>query len=178
MKVKKFKHLKKYGNLTGQYYKGGIECSVSRLDSLEGAPKKVTMDFWCNVNNLETLKGAPEVVGKNFFCNYNNDLISLEGAPKVVNGSFSCSSSRSLETLEGAPKYVGEGFDCEYCPNLESLVGFPEHVGTFIECDKKLKKGENLYLMANALINGCFTRYIAAKEQIIYENVLLKYFSD
>jgi len=113
----KFKDTK-YGDLTGQTYKGDIDVSNLKLTSLEGAPKKVHGYFWCYDNeNLTSLKGAPETVGGNFGC-YNNQLKSLEGSPRSVKGSFTCFYNSRLKSLGGAPSIVGGYFDCSSNPEL------------------------------------------------------------
>jgi len=80
----KFKDTK-YGDLTGQTYKGDIYVSNLGLTSLEGAPKSVKGYFYCYDNpKLTSLKGAPKNVGGGFYCHHNSKLMSLEGAPKSV----------------------------------------------------------------------------------------------
>ena len=37
---------------------------------------------------------------------------------------------------------------------LESLEGLPQYIGGVFYSDKGLKQGENLYIIANALLNG------------------------
>lgn len=174
MKFKKFKHLKMYGDLSNKYYKGSIECSARYLNSLEGAPKWVSLDFWCNTNYLETLKGGPVFTGDSFHCSYN-EIITLEGAPQYVGQTFNCSGNKYLESLEGAPQYVSESFNCTICPELESLQGAPEYVGGFFECDKKLKQGDNLYIIVNALLNGYKNRKGYTLEKVFLK-ILERYF--
>jgi hypothetical protein len=89
---------------------------------------------------------------KGHFLNTFDSLDSLEGSPEIVSGHFYCSDNK-LTSLEGAPKIVGGNFSC-YHNNLESLEGAPLSVGWSFECDLRLKKGENLYIIANALLNG------------------------
>jgi hypothetical protein len=60
---------------------GNFDCSVNKLTSLEGAPKKVGGSFNCGNNKLTSLKDAPQEVGGNFDC-FHNKLISLKDAPQ------------------------------------------------------------------------------------------------
>ena len=80
-------------------------------------------------------------------------LESLEGSPRIVVGYFYCSSNK-LKSLEGGPEYVGTNFYCFDNPNLESLRGAPQYVDGYFNCAKELRKGENLYIIINALLNG------------------------
>lgn len=77
----KFKDTK-YGDLTGQVYKGSISLTNIKLTSLEGSPKEV--------------KGAMFLT--------DNDLTSLEYGPEIVEGIFSVSNNPRLKTLDYAPK--------------------------------------------------------------------------
>ena len=97
-------------DLTGQTYKGNINCNKVRLTSLKGAPEKVIGNFECDHNNLVTLAYAPSIIYGNFSC-YANMLTSLEGSPQVVDGYFNCSSN-NLTTLQGCPKEVSADFWC------------------------------------------------------------------
>jgi len=91
----------KYGDLTGQTYKGDIDVKGMNLTSLEGTPKSVIGSFWCYSNpKLTSLKGAPENVSGNFSCSDNPQLISLEGAPKSVGGNFYCHTDPKLTQSE------------------------------------------------------------------------------
>ena len=95
----------KFGNVTGNF-----SCIGNKLQSLEGAPKKVDGNFDCNQNKLQSLEGSPQEVGGYFNCT-GNQLQSLEGAPKKVNGNFYCVYN-NLQSLEGAPKEIGGKFSC------------------------------------------------------------------
>jgi hypothetical protein len=86
-----------------------------------------------------------------FDCN-DNYLTSLEGAPKIVSGYFDCSNNK-LTSLEGSPKIVYHSFSC-YDNKLTSLEGAPKSVGGGFYCNEYLLNGENLYIIANALLNG------------------------
>jgi len=58
----KFKDTK-YGDLTGQTYKGDINVTNMKLTTLEGAPQTVGGYFYCSNNKLTSLEGAPQKVG-------------------------------------------------------------------------------------------------------------------
>lgn len=88
-----------------------------------------------------------------FFRAALNDLDSLEGSPEIVSGDFFCSNNE-LRSLKGAPKIVGGDFWCVNNDKLESLEGAPESVRGSFACSPKLLYGENLYIIANALLNG------------------------
>jgi hypothetical protein len=132
------------GDYTGKHYEGNFNCQLRRLDSLEGAPKSVSGNFYCFSNsNLETLEGGPEYVGGHFNC-HSNELESMKGAPVFVGGHFNCINNNNLESLEGLPQYIGGHF----------------------QFDEDLKKGENLYIIANALLNGGFFDEIYVLKQL------------
>ena len=115
---------------------GYFSCSFCfKLESLEGAPKKVGGDFYCSFNkSLKSLENSPKEVGGNFYCSRCPDLTSLEGAPKKVGGDFHCYGCSSLKSLEGAPKVIDGNFDCSDCPSLNSLEGAPKEVGRDFYC--------------------------------------------
>jgi len=86
----KFKDTK-YGDLTGQDYKGNIDVSNLDLISLEGAQKSVRDNFNCSNNpKLISLEGAPKSVWCDFICSGNLNLILLEGVPTTIGGNFYC----------------------------------------------------------------------------------------
>jgi len=91
------------GNVTGY-----CNCSVNKLQYLEGAPQEVGGDFNCSHNDLLSLKGGPKIVDGNFECIYN-ELQSLEGAPQEVDGDFWCYGNK-LRSLAGAPKKINGEF--------------------------------------------------------------------
>lgn len=69
---------------------GNFFCSLNKLTSLEGSPKKVGGVFDCVRNKLTTLKYAPLEVGDGFFCyanpirlDYNNYLKSVNRVKKI-----------------------------------------------------------------------------------------------
>ena len=117
----KFKDTK-YGDLTGQIYKGDIDVGQENLTSLEGAPERVQGNFYCFDNDLTSLEYAPKEVTGSFDCN-NNNLTSLKGAPEVVGHNFYCTHNY-LTSLEHAPKEVGSFFNCSY-NKLTSAKGAP-----------------------------------------------------
>jgi len=135
----KFKDTK-YGDLTGQTYKGNIDVSDLGLTSLEGAPKSVDGYFDCsNTSNLTSLKGAPKSVSGYFSCSGNPKLTSLKGAPENVGASFYCSHNPKLKSLKGTPKNVFGSFWCSYDVNLISLDGISKNIGSNFYCNGNLK---------------------------------------
>jgi hypothetical protein len=102
------------GDIEGQHYPMDINCGLSRLTSLKGAPKSVGGSFNCGVNNLTSLKGGPQKVGRGFFCS-GGKLTSLKGAPKSVGGDCDFWNNK-LTSLRGAPKSVGGDFKCSKNP--------------------------------------------------------------
>ena len=109
-------------------------CECPKLESLEGAPKKVGWSFVCSeCPNLESLEGAPEIVKRNFYCQDCSNLKTLKGAPKKVGGNFYCTGC-PITSLEGAPKEVKGRFDCSECPQLTSLEGAPKTVEKDFDC--------------------------------------------
>lgn len=71
MRIKTFKNTQ-FGDLTGQHWTKGISVTDTKLDSLEGAPAKVSGNFYCNNNNLVSLKHAPTEIEGAFYCKDNN----------------------------------------------------------------------------------------------------------
>jgi hypothetical protein len=142
----------KFGNVTGDF-----ACIGNKLQSLEGAPKKVDGNFDCNQNKLQSLEGAPQEVGGNFYC-HKNKLQSLEGAPQKVDGDFRCSSNL-IQSLVGAPREVGGDFICTF-NQLQSLAGAPQKVVRNFFCEYNelrslagapQKVGGNFYCTFNPL---------------------------
>jgi hypothetical protein len=106
----------------------------------------------------------------------NKMLTSLEGSPAIIDGDFHCYFSQ-LESLKGGPRMVGGNFFC-FSSSLTSLEGAPECVSDEFDCNHRVKKGDNLYIIANALLNGRYGRsYWSSVEQSVLEDVLLEYFS-
>lgn len=91
---------------------------------------------------------------ENLFDCHDYELESLEGAPVYVDGYFDCTDN-NLKSLKGAPQYVDGDFYCYGNPNLESLEGAPKSIGGDFFCEEEIKKGENLYIIINVLLNGC-----------------------
>lgn len=90
-----------FGKITEYFYIYGCP----KLESLEGCPKEVGIDFYCfNCKNLESLKGAPKEVGSDFWCNNCSNLKSLEGCPKKVGGGFWCYNSGKRFTEDDIKK--------------------------------------------------------------------------
>lgn len=100
------------------YDNGKLDCRNRSIDSLEGAPSKVSGAFDCSSNNLTSLEGAPSSVGGAFSC-IQNKLASLKGAPKKVRDGFNCSSN-VLTSLEGITPQIGGELVCDD-NNLTSL---------------------------------------------------------
>ena len=131
---------KNIASLTGDLFKfghisGSFMCSSSKIESLKGAPEKVSENFYLyGCVYLESLEGAPKEVGGDFVCTKCNKLKSLKGAPEKVGGRFECYKCENLESLEGAPKKCKE-FDCSRCDKLTSLEGAPKYCNRFY-CDE------------------------------------------
>lgn len=114
---------------------GNFICSSSKIESLKGAPEKVSGNFYLyGCVYLESLEDAPKEVGRDFVCTKCNKLKSLKGAPEKVGGRFECYKCENLESLEGAPKKCKE-FDCSHCDKLTSLEGAPKYCNRFY-CDE------------------------------------------
>ena len=138
---------------------GWFDCSQCLITTLQGAPKKVGIDFDCSgCPKLTSLEGSPKEVGRHFNC-AGCRITSLEGAPEKVGNGFSCFNCKNLESLKGAPKTVGGGFVCCYCKELESLEGVPKIIkGTFncSFCDKLTTlKGAPKYVGGDFNYKGC-----------------------
>jgi hypothetical protein len=115
----------------------GFNCNQCKgLESLEGAPEKMTMGnsltgngFYCiECTNLKTLKGAPETVWGGFYCGYCTKLTSLEGAPKRIVGDFNCHDT-NIKTINHVFDSVTDEFDLRNCKYLTTLKGLPTKIG-------------------------------------------------
>lgn len=69
-----------------------LNCASNNLETLEGSPHWVGIDFECRDNRLTSLKGSPQYVGKDFSCSVNR-LNTLECGPNVVLGSYWCNDN-------------------------------------------------------------------------------------
>ena len=115
---------------------------LKRLTTLEGCPKKVTVDFDVSeCPNIISLQGAPEYVGGDYDCSSCKKLTSLKGMPKRLYGSTELNNLPGITNLQGAPEIVDGYFYVSSCDNLTSLIGSPKKIkGQFaIDCDRKLK---------------------------------------
>ncbi|NCQ51562.1 hypothetical protein GW796_06655 [archaeon] len=81
---------------------GNFDCSINKLNSLEGSPKKVTGYFNCSSNNLISLEFCPKEIGGDFICS-NNMLTSLKFCPEKIEGIFDCCNNE-LTSLKYCPK--------------------------------------------------------------------------
>lgn len=150
-------------NTKDEVWDGDFKCSHNpKLESLEGAPKKVTGHFDCRLNpNLESLEGAPKEVTGYFNCSSNGKLKSLEGSPDKT-GNFNCTHNPEISSLKGGPKEVTGYFDCYRNPNLSSLEGAPKTIGGYFDCSHNPKltslKGIHKQLTSmNGLFEANFT---------------------
>ncbi len=111
---------------------GDVNFHKKRLTNIPFKFGKVTGDFDCSVNKLESLEGSPYEVGGAFFC-YHNRLKSLIGSPTDVGDDFNCAYNK-LKSLEGMPLEVGNNFNCRINPDLKELNSVSNVEGT-IYCD-------------------------------------------
>lgn len=128
-------------------------------------------------DKVSSLEGMPKIVQGSFTINQNS-ISSLEHSPIIVNGTFRC-EKLNIESLEGSPRIVGGSFFCRGLKkSVTSLKGLPDSVGSrdggWVICDKHLEKGENLYLIINAEING---RLNAQTLEFFEEDVMNKLIS-
>lgn len=124
-------------------------------------------------DNLSSLEGMPKILQGSFMINQFSTT-SLEHSPTIVSGNFHC-EKLNIESLEGSPRIVGGSFFCRGLKkSVTSLKGLPDSVGGWVICDKRFEKGENLYLIINAEING---RLNAATIEFFEEDVMNKLIS-
>ena len=102
-----------------------IDCSWTKITSLEGAPTSVGGSFDCSNTEITSLQGAPTSVGGYFYC-CSPDMTSLQGAPTSVGGYFCC-SCRGLASFQGAPTKVGSDFYCT-SSKITSLQNIHHHI--------------------------------------------------
>ena len=77
---------------------GSFDCEELGLSDFKGVRFGSVEDYFdCRDNQLTSLEGAPRRVGVNFYCQ-GNQLTSLEGAPEMVGGDFFCSGNAISET--------------------------------------------------------------------------------
>lgn len=115
---------------------------LKKLTTLEGCPKKVTIDFDCHgCTNLTSLQGGPTYVGGNYDCSACKKLTSLKGMPKRLYGNTELNDIPGLTTLQGAPEKVDGDWNLYCCDNLTSLIGGPKIVKGEVRIDgcSKLK---------------------------------------
>jgi len=130
----KFKDTK-YGDLSGQDYKGDISVIGMQLTSLEGAPKTVNGYFYCSENMLFSLKGAPKNITSNFDCS-KNKLKTLEDGPEEVKSFYFCNYNK-LISLKGIAKRVG-GLFC-MGNNIKTFQYFPDVINGPFNCQNNAK---------------------------------------
>ena len=106
---------------------GRFGCSMNKLTTLKGCPKKVGLYFTCKENHLTSLEYGPTKVGGDYNCNMNR-LTNLIGSPDSINYAFNCSNNL-LTSLEGCPSYVRLDFDCRD-NNLTDFKYFPKEIGS------------------------------------------------
>lgn len=101
------------------YGKSIIQVKNKKLDKLTNdlfVWDSVQRDFICTgCRKLQSLEGAPKKVGGSFDITGCIELTSLEGGPKEVGDNFSCSVCIELKSLEGAPEIVGRHLFCNSC---------------------------------------------------------------
>ena len=101
-----------FGEVTGEF-----SCSMNRLTSLKGSPRKVGGSFYCTRNDITSLEGGPEWVDESYFCDANEDLYSLKGAPKHVGVFFRSSRYTDDQYRKYAERVYGkEMVDAKWMP--------------------------------------------------------------
>lgn len=158
---------------TGDFFCDGLQTRNTKLESLEGSPKKVIGNFDCTDNpNLISLKGSPKEVTGYFYCSRNDKLTSLEGAPEEISGNFHCADNKNLISLKGAPKKGVEDFYCDDNPKITSLKGIHKQVtyigGRFLANRTPIKS----HILGLLLIKGCTGVEIVNKD---VQDILNKY---
>ena len=152
---------------------GNFYCFDTKITSLKGAPKEVGGSFYCNNSKITSLKGAPNKVGRGFYCN-RTKITSLEGAPSKVGGNFYCDNTQ-ITSLEGAPKEVGGIF---YCDNTQitSLEGAPQKVGGIFYCDNtKITKDQAIEYLKNNDCNEIVGEFGTIKKSDIIKESYFNY---
>ena len=92
--------------ILGQKYKSGNwYISNSNLDSLEGSPTHIDMNFACNHNNLTSLVGGPQKVDGDYNCEYNR-LTDLTGCASHIGGEFGFWHNTKITSLVGIHKII------------------------------------------------------------------------
>ena len=75
------------------------------IHSLRGCPKTVTCNFEVYAKELDSLEGGPQKVGLDFKCTFANELKSLEHCPKQVGRDFICYRTKRKFSLSQIKKY-------------------------------------------------------------------------
>ncbi len=124
-------HLKRLPDLSRVVLMGDFNCRDNLLETMEGAPRKITGSIYCDENRLRTLKGCPAEIGGSFHCG-KNKLTTLEGGPSKMSGDYNCVLN-NLTSLQGAPEVISGAFLADNNP-LETLVGGPREVLFHYRC--------------------------------------------
>ena len=103
---------------------GWFNCTVNKLNSLEGCPEIVHGNFNCNDNKLKTLEFCPKIVNGDFDCS-NNKLINLKGSPKTIYGSFDCSKNKIISLNDCDSDIEGDFCATENNLTIKGLKKFP-----------------------------------------------------
>lgn len=106
-----------------------FSCSCPNLQSLQGAPKRITRNCALHCPKLTSLKGLPTEIGGDFILNQCHDLVDLTGSPRRVEGTFIITDCKNIQSLKGGPRAVGKDLVLQNCRKLISPEGFPHYVG-------------------------------------------------
>ena len=127
-----------------------FDCSLNKLTSLKGCPKKVGGDFYCQINDLISLEGSPELINETFDCGYNY-LITLTGGPRKVEKNYYCKNN-NLINMKGFPENFRGRMNIENNPIYE-IVDKLELTNNirFIECLNKFNVITGKYINTEKL---------------------------
>ena len=96
-----------------------VDLTGRELTELPLVFNRVYGSFLIQDNELETLEGSPAIVDVDFLA-YNNKLKTLKGGPIKVGGEYSVSYNY-LTNLDGAPEEVGSYFEVSFNKGLENI---------------------------------------------------------
>jgi hypothetical protein len=87
------------------YSCGSFICSLLSIKSLEYCPHTVKFNFICSQNHyLESLEGAPRKVSS-FNCSHSPKLKSFKGGPEKC-PRYTCNSCPKVKSADGLPKHM------------------------------------------------------------------------
>ena len=94
-----------FDKVNGDFVISDLALGGYYIYSLKGCPKTVTCNFIVIAKQLDTLEGGPQKVGLDFKCTFANELKSLEHCPKEVGRDFIIYRNKRKFSISHIRKY-------------------------------------------------------------------------